>query len=55
MVIPQAPKSRGMLPAMEVKMQLENLFMDLEKDIETPSEERICYPFPSCHPAKHEV
>lgn len=30
-----------MLPEMEVKvkMQLENLFMDLEKDIETPSEE----------------
>ena len=29
--------------------------MDLEMDLETPSEEWICYPFPSCHPAKHEV
>ena len=40
---------------MEVYLRLENLCMDLEMDLETPSEEWICYPFPSCHPAKHEV
>lgn len=35
---PQAPKSGGMLPAMEVYMLVENRFLDLEMDIETPSE-----------------